>query len=242
VLDQLRAASQASSRADVPAAADSHTAPSAVAAGMVADALAPQAPASTTPPSAAAWLAGVQLAPQGQRASSDSGDAMPHFGSGGHAGPRLAAPQVAAPPVSTNFATLVSAMHTPDVLPAETTTQIVQAIRMQMLRDGGEAHIRLDPRQFGDMTVRIKVDQGQVTARVEADAPVVREWLQSNQHVLRQSLAGQQLTLDRLEVYEPPASHQGRRDESSARDDAREQRQQQRRRRPESGELFEVVA
>ena len=140
------------------------------------------------------------------------------------------------------FVSLANSLRTSDILPADTTTQIVQSIRMQLLRDGGEAHIRLDPRQFGDMSVRIRVDNGQVTARVEADAPVVREWLQNNQHLLRQSLAGQQLTLDRLDVREPPATQDnGRRDGSPERErDAPQQRP--RRRRPDTGELFEVVA
>jgi flagellar hook-length control protein FliK len=172
----------------------------------------------------------------------DSRDQSSAFSSGayGPAGSRLASPP--APSAVATFASMVTALPSAEGLPPETTTQIVQSIRMQMLRDGGEAHIRLDPRQFGDMSVRIRVDQGQVTARVEADAPVVREWLQNNQHLLRQSLAGQQLTLDRLEVHEPPpSSDQGRREGTSQREqDASQQRQ--RRRRPDTGELFEVVA
>jgi flagellar hook-length control protein FliK len=241
VLEHLRAAaSQASGRTD--AAGDANVTPAAVARLVV-----PDAAASTPPPpvsvSTAAPLPGVAGSPQGQRSTPDSsGEQMPGFTFGGHAAPRAAAPVTAVPSVTPNFGALVNTTYTPDAVPVETTAQIVQAIRLQMLRDGGEAHIRLDPRQFGDMTVRIKVEQGQVTARVEADAPVVREWLQSNQHVLRQSLAGQQLTLDRLEVHEPAASSQGRRDESSARDGARDEQRHQRRRRPETGELFEVVA
>jgi flagellar hook-length control protein FliK len=241
-LDRLRAASQASARAEA-AGADGVPAPppAVVVPVVVSDAPAPPSHSSSTQIAVAALVQGVSMSPQGQRGPADSGDALPGFAFSGHATPRLSAATMVAPPVPT-FATLLNAAHAPDAVPAGTTTQIVQAIRMQLLRDGGEAHIRLDPRQFGDMTVRIKVDQGQVTARVEADTPVVREWLQSNQHVLRQSLAGQQLTLDRLEVHEPPASSQGRRDDSPGRDEAREDRRQQRRRRPETGALFEVVA
>ena len=137
---------------------------------------------------------------------------------------------------------MVTSSPSGDVLPAETTTQIVQSIRMQLLRDGGEAHIRLDPRQFGDMSVRIRVDHGQVTARVEADAPVVREWLQNNQHLLRQSLAGQQLTLDRLDVREPQTTPDTSRRDGSPEREREAPQQRPRRRRPDTGELFEVVA
>lgn len=197
-------------------------------------------PAPSSLPASAESLSPAIGSSTGQRSSSDAGDASAGFAFGGQMGARLAAP---APAVSAStFASLVNASSTPDALPAETTTQIVQSIRLQMLRDGGEAHIRLDPRQFGDMTVRVKVEQGQVIARVEADAPVVREWLQSNQHVLRQSLASQQLTLDRLEVHEPPASDRERRDGESDRGGQQGQPRQPRRQRPETGESFEVVA
>jgi flagellar hook-length control protein FliK len=188
-------------------------------------------------------LTGAPPSPQGGRTGADAGtDTTPSFAFSGHAAPRPAAPVLQGAAATPSFASLVSSIRAADALPAETSTQIVQAIRIQMLREGGEAHIRLDPRQFGDLTVRIKVDQGQVTARVESDTAVVREWLQSNQHVLRQSLAGQQLTLDRLEVHEPPASDGDRREDGSTREQDRQQQRGQRQRRPNTGELFEIVA
>jgi flagellar hook-length control protein FliK len=120
--------------------------------------------------------------------------------------------------------------------------QIVQAIRLQWSRGGGEAHIRLEPQHFGELTVSLRVDQGQVVARLQADTPIVREWLQANQQVLRQSLAEQNLTLNRLEVSEPSQSRQG-----AARDGQHEQgeakeRSARRPRTPDAGETFEVVA
>jgi flagellar hook-length control protein FliK len=196
---------------------------------------------ASTPPVMSAFVQGVSAAP-GKGSASDTGDTG---GSafGGHAGSHTPPGVVQGPSLTPGFATLVHPLQTPETVPVETATQIVQAIRMQIMRDGGEAHIRLDPRQFGDMSVRIRVDHGQVTARVEADAPVVREWLQSNQHVLRQNLAGQQLTLDRLEVHEPLApSDDQRRDRQPARDQERPHQRGTSRRRPETGELFEVVA
>ena len=97
--------------------------------------------------------------------------------------------------------------------------QIVQAIRLQWSRGVGEAHIRLDPEQFGDLTVSLRVERGQVVARLQADAPAVREWLQTNQHALHDGLAEHDLTLDRLEV-----ATARRRRATTRRRDAREQR------------------
>jgi flagellar hook-length control protein FliK len=111
---------------------------------------------------------------------------------------------------------------------------------MQWARGGGEAHIRLDPRQFGDMTVSLRVDQGQVVARLQAEAPAVREWLQTNQGLLRQSLSEQNLTLDRLEVSEPrEARDTDRREREQTQ---RDEQQKPRRRRPDTGETFDFVA
>ena len=240
VLDRLRAQA-AGERAESPAVP---VAPATPAQTGAIDTAVPPSPSASASSLASSVVAGITTGHQGQPKGSDAGgsDTASGFTFHGQTAPRAATLLPQGPTGAPTFASLVSTMQTPDAVPAETSTQIVQAIRMQMLRDGGEAHIRLDPRQFGDMTVRIKVDQGQVTARVEADTPVVREWLQSNQHVLRQSLAGQQLTLDRLEVHEPPASDSGRREDPSAREQHRQQQQGQRRRRPDTGELFEVVA
>ena len=137
---------------------------------------------------------------------------------------------------------LAALANTPafDALPAETTAQIVQAMRLQLTRGGGEAHIKLEPHHFGDLKVSIKVEQGQVTARLEAEVPVVREWLQSNQALLRTSLAEQNLTLDRLEVAEPREPRDS--EERQQHKEERPKPQSSRRRRSETRDVFEVVA
>ena len=126
----------------------------------------------------------VPPSPPSGRPSSEGGDGAPGFNLGAHAAPRLAPPAPAAP--VTSFASFVPA----DALPSDTSGQIVQAIRLQILRNGGEAHIRLDPRQFGDVTVRVSVEQGQVTARVEASAARSRssDWTRSSRNVMNSVL------------------------------------------------------
>ena len=141
---------------------------------------------------------------------------------------------------SAAFATALANTPAFDALPAETTAQIVQAMRLQLTRGGGEAHIKLEPHHFGDLKVSIKVEQGQVTARLEAEVPVVREWLQSNQALLRTSLAEQNLTLDRLEVAEPREPRDS--EERQQHKEERPKPQSSRRRRSETRDVFEVVA
>lgn len=141
---------------------------------------------------------------------------------------------------SAAFATALANTPAFDALPAETTAQIVQAMRLQMTRGGGEAHIKLEPHHFGDLKVSIKVEQGQVTARLEAEVPVVREWLQSNQALLRTSLAEQNLMLDRLEVAEPRDTRDS--EERQQHKEERPKPQSSRRRRSETRDVFEVVA
>jgi flagellar hook-length control protein FliK len=141
----------------------------------------------------------------------------------------------------TTFAATLAASTGADTLPAGTANQIVQAMRLQWANGAGEAHIQLQPDSFGAMTVSLRVESGQVFARVQADSPVVREWLQSNQSTLRQSMAEQNLTLNRLEVSEPPETRDGeRRDGRQASDGQPQQRRQ--RRSAAAHDEFEVLA
>jgi len=141
-------------------------------------------------------------------------------------------------------ATLASQALAPapaDVSPGSAAMQIVQAVRMQWSRGVGEAQITLEPQHFGQVSVSLRVEDGQVVARLQAEAPVVREWLQANQASLRQSLADQHLTLHRLEITEPSgeARHDERRGSGSG--EPRERQAPRRSRRDDTGETFDVV-
>ena len=120
----------------------------------------------------------------------------------------------------------------------------MQAIRLQVTRNGGEATIRLEPKHLGELSITVRVDQGQVNARLQAESPVVREYLQSHQNLLRESLADQQLTLGKFEVAEPPAESRSS-ERRSPEERAYAGDRQQRRRQPSPDtpfEPFEVVA
>jgi flagellar hook-length control protein FliK len=145
---------------------------------------------------------------------------------------------------SSSFATALAQVPGEGPVAAHTANQIVQTLKLQWARGGGAAEIQLEPSHLGELRIALKVEARQVSARLEAEAPVVREWLQSNQTVLRQGLADQNLTLDRLEIVEPRSSRESRdadRQDSRGRDGQSRSRQG-RRRRDQGGELFEVVA
>lgn len=175
-----------------------------------------------------------------QKVSAPAHDAGVSFGfDSAFAGGQKGAPTIA-PSAATGFATSLASASESATLPGETVNQIVQAIRLQWASGGaGEARITLQPDQFGDVTVSVRVDRGQVVARVEADAPVVREWLQSNQATLRHGLAEQNLALDRLEVSEP---REPRDAERRGQGQAPDQQPQRRPRRAPLDDTFEVVA
>jgi flagellar hook-length control protein FliK len=121
--------------------------------------------------------------------------------------------------------------------------QIIQSLRVAWSRGVGEARIRLDPRQFGDVSVSLRVEAGQVVARVQADAPAVREWLQSNQRTLQVGLAEHQLRLGRLEVVAPGDEPRDSTDsEGRHREDSADEPPARRHRRRESTGSFDVVA
>ena len=154
--------------------------------------------------------------------------------------PRMTASQIGASFTASASAALGSDQA--EQLPRDLAMQIVQSMRVQLAAGGGTAQIQLEPSHLGEMTISLHVNQtGQVDARLEAANPAVREWLQTNQHALKSALADQQLTLDRLEIAEPPESRDADRREhqqQSPRDD----RSQRRATRSGVGQLFEVVA
>jgi len=159
-------------------------------------------------------------------------------------------PQLMTSGGSTSFSGLMTGLSNgapssnANALPDTTAAQIVQTLRITVMGNGGEATITLDPNQFGELRVSIRVEQGQVVARMEADSPVVREWLQANHNLLRQQLGDQNLTLNRLEIHEPSEPNSTPRERRESTDDQASQdgRPQRRRREPDANERFEVVA
>jgi hypothetical protein len=157
--------------------------------------------------------------------------------------PPLATPAVVFPispgPIVTGP---VTAPGLPDVPAPQNVDRIVQTIRLAWARGVGDAQIRLEPGRFGDLTVSLRVEHGQVIARLQSDVPAVREWLQANQATFRQGLADHHLDLTRLEVVaarpsvDDPAGREERRREPSDQPPAR------RPRRPHTGEMFDIVA
>jgi hypothetical protein len=128
-----------------------------------------------------------------------------------------------------------------EVPTTDTGMQIVQSMRLQWANGVGEARIALEPNHFGEVSVSLRVEQGQVFARVQAELPAVREWLQTNLGWLRQSLTDQGLTLGRIEVTEPAAesNHDDRRQQPR---EGKEQPPSRKARQLLPGETFEVVA
>jgi flagellar hook-length control protein FliK len=92
------------------------------------------------------------------------------------------------------------AMSAADVPDPDTPHRLVQSLRMQFLRGGGDAVVQLQPEHLGPVTVSLRVEQGSVEARITAANPVVAEWLQANHETLREGLQASGLTLDRLQV------------------------------------------
>jgi hypothetical protein len=117
-------------------------------------------------------------------------------------------------------------------------SSIVQSMRLQM-RDGvGSAVVHLEPDYLGAVSVSLRVENGVVTASLHAENPQVRAWMEANAPLLRDSLAGQGLSLDRLLVTDEHIVD----DQSQSRRQRQEQEQQaQQRPRRNNAATFEVV-
>ena len=128
----------------------------------------------------------------------------------------------------------------PATLPNEedVMSSIVQSMRLQM-RDGvGTAVVHLEPDYLGSVSISLRVENGTVTASLHAENPQVRAWMEANTPLLRESLAGQGLSLDRLLISDERIVD----DQSQGRRQRQEQEQQAHQRsRRNSVATFEVV-
>lgn len=135
----------------------------------------------------------------------------------------------AATPVSTISGEVASELH----------GQIVQGMRMQVTANGGDAQIRLRPEYLGDLAISLKIENGAVTARLAASSAEVRQWIEANEPLLRQSLAQQDLRLEKLVVAEEEPTSSNHEQEPAHEQAGHQPRP--RRRRPENEATFEVV-
>jgi flagellar hook-length control protein FliK len=94
--------------------------------------------------------------------------------------------------------------------PPETLSQLVHALRMQVREGGGDAVLQLNPQQFGNLSISLRVHDGAVTATIAADVPAVGEWLESQEALLRQGLEEIGLRLEELIVERDPEERRER--------------------------------
>lgn len=126
---------------------------------------------------------------------------------------------------------------------ASVTSQVVESIRMQWAKGGGDAQVTLQPSYLGGLSVSLRVDKDAVTAAVTAESPAVREWLRANEGSLRQGLGDVGLRLEKFQVSEPVAQTPQRDTDSRDRSSGRERQAAPRRPRADGSEsTFEVIA
>lgn len=85
-------------------------------------------------------------------------------------------------------------------LPRETAESIIQSVRLQYHRGGGDAVVHIKPEHLGPVSVSLRVENGSVSAVVNAENPAVAEWLKANEHLLRDGLASSGLHLERFAI------------------------------------------
>jgi flagellar hook-length control protein FliK len=123
---------------------------------------------------------------------------------------------------------------------ASLSRQIVQGIRLQWRGGTGEARVTLKPEYLGEVTIALRVEQGGVTAHLNAETAQVRSWMVANEHLLREGLREQGLTLERLVVSDKsPERDEGGRGRQQPQQQP-EERESRARTRKDSG-VFEIV-
>jgi flagellar hook-length control protein FliK len=158
---------------------------------------------------------------------------------------KSAAPAIHATDAVASLDSTVKALAPLDVAAAarvpdeqDVVSSIVQSMRLQM-RDGvSTAVVHLEPDYLGAVSISLPVENGSVTASLHAENPQVRGWMEANASMLRESLSGQGLSLDRLLITDERIADE----RSSGRRQQQEQEQHARQRpRRDESTTFEVV-
>jgi hypothetical protein len=86
----------------------------------------------------------------------------------------------------------------------ENHPKIVSEIRGRLLPDGGSMHIRLDPPELGALAVQIDVRDGMVSASFQTSNDEATRLLSHSLGQLRQTLEGQGVSVEKLQVQQTP--------------------------------------
>lgn len=106
--------------------------------------------------------------------------------------------------------TPVAPAPTPEVQFAEANhAKIVTAVRGQLLPDGGEMRIRLDPPELGALWVRVQVQGGVLTASFETSSDQATRVLSHSLAQLKHSLEAGGVAVDKLQVTQAPRGQGG---------------------------------
>jgi flagellar hook-length control protein FliK len=126
---------------------------------------------------------------------------------------------------------------------ASVSSQIIESIRLQWAKGGGDAQMTLQPGYLGGLSVSLRVDKDVVTASVLAESPAVREWLRANESSLRQGLVDVGLRLEKFQVSDVQAQSPSRDTDARDRPSGRDRQAGPRQPKPDrSDSTFEVIA
>jgi flagellar hook-length control protein FliK len=131
--------------------------------------------------------------------------AMPATGLGSSVAP-LAAEQGSATSVAATSTTAASSAAAGDAA----AQQIIRGMRLQWSGSVGEAQLRLQPENLGQVYVSVRVDQGTVSATLRADSAAAQQWIQTHQQDLKQALQDQGLQVSEIIVTNEPDQRQQR--------------------------------
>jgi chemotaxis protein MotD len=126
---------------------------------------------------------------------------------------------------------------------ASVSSQVIESLRLQWTKGGGDAQMTLQPGYLGGLSVSLRVDKDVVTASVIAESPAVREWLRANESSLRQGLVDVGLRLDKFQVSDLTAQTPSRDTDARDRPSGRDRQHAPRQPKPgRSDSTFEVIA
>lgn len=120
--------------------------------------------------------------------------------------------------------------------PADVLNQLLQAFRVQIRDGGGDAVLRLNPKELGEVSISLRVENGAVSATITTEVDSVGDWIENQESVLRDGLEDVGLRLERFVV-----ERDGRQQQQQEQRDPSARAQAARRRREAASSTFEIT-
>jgi flagellar hook-length control protein FliK len=89
---------------------------------------------------------------------------------------------------------------------ADAPAAVARGLSAAVLQRGGSLSLKLTPESLGQVRIDMTMDKGSVAVRIEAGSVAAQDLLESSMAMLRSTLEGKGLSVDRISVHLAPGT------------------------------------